>query len=408
MKQSLQEQQRNGGEPSAQGIRALQQLQQAQRSISRGQQTDLNQGLQQAIEESKAVLNEENRIRSDVDKLTQDRQNGAAQEAQQQQRESLGERKGVLADRVKNLQGQIEDLQQQARKTQPQVNDKLGQAASTIRDSRLPERIRDSSQPQMGLENFIQGRLQEVNKQLEASQGALSQTQEGKLEDALNRTRQLTEGLQSMQQRLQNSQGQQGQRGQQGQQQAQQGQRGQQGQQGQQSQQGQQGQQGQGQQGQGGQRGQPARGGDPNQRISAGGPPQGDVSGAMGDARPPGGGGYNQGDPRQQQSELQQRLTDARDLGRLLDRNSTPAQNLDQVLQQLQRMTDPHRYDSAEGIASLRLAIDKLHQVELDLARDLQRSLQNDKFFYAEDSEVPASYKKLVDEYYKALAKVKK
>jgi len=128
----------------------------------------------------------------------------------------------------------------------------------------------------------------------------------------------------------------------------------------------------------------------------------------MGDARPPGGGGYNPGDPRQQQSELQQRLTDARDLGRLLDRNSAPAQNLDQVLQQLQHMTDSRRYDSAEGIASLRLAIDKLHQVELDLARDLQRSLQNDKFFYADDSEVPASYKKLVDEYYKALAKVKK
>jgi hypothetical protein len=394
MRQSLQDQQRNGQETSAQGIRALQQLQQAQRSLSRGQQTDLNQGLQQAVEESRAVLNEENRIRSGVEKLTQDRQNGAAQETLQQ-RESLGERKGVLADRVQNLQGQIEDLQQQARKTQPQVNNKLGQAASTIRDSRLPERIRDGSQPQMGLENFIQDRLQEVNKQLEASQSAMSQTQEGKLEDALNRTRQLAEGLQSMQQRLQSSLGQQGQRGQQGQQQAQQGQRGQQGQ-------GQQGQQGQGQ------GGQQARGGDPNQRISAGGPPQGDVSGAMGDARPRGGGGYNAGDPRQQQSELQQRLTDARDLGRLLDRNSTPAQNMDQVLQQLQHMTDSRRYDSAEGIASLRLAIDKLHQVELDLARDLQRSLQNDKFFYAEDSEVPASYKKLVDEYYKALAKTKK
>jgi hypothetical protein len=54
------------------------------------------------------------------------------------------------------------------------------------------------------------------------------------------------------------------------------------------------------------------------------------------------------------------------------------------------------------------MAIDKLHQVELDLARDLQRSLQNDKFFYADDNEVPASYKKLVDEYYRALAKVKK
>jgi DNA mismatch repair ATPase MutS len=108
------------------------------------------------------------------------------------------------------------------------------------------------------------------------------------------------------------------------------------------------------------------------------------------------------------QRELEQRLSDARDLRRMMDRGSPQAQDLDQILQQLQRFTTSERYNSPEGIASLKQAIDRLHQVEVDLTRELARLIQSDKYFYAEDSEVPASYKKLVDEYYKALAKGKK
>ena len=111
---------------------------------------------------------------------------------------------------------------------------------------------------------------------------------------------------------------------------------------------------------------------------------------------------------RQQQRDLDQRALDAQDLRRLLDRNSPAAQNLDRVVQELQGMRSDRRYDDPVGIARLKQAIDLLHQVELDLGRDLARVLQNDKYFYAEDSEVPANYKKLVEEYYKALAKGKK
>jgi hypothetical protein len=132
------------------------------------------------------------------------------------------------------------------------------------------------------------------------------------------------------------------------------------------------------------------------------------VSGLTGDARPPGGGRSSDEELRQQQRELQQRALDAQDLRRLMDRNSTQARDLDQVYQMLQRLTSSRRYDNPEGIASLKRAVDLLHQIELDLSRDLARALQNDKYFYAEDNEVPASYKKLVEEYYKALAKGKR
>jgi hypothetical protein len=395
MRQALQSQQGNGQQASAQGIRALQQLQDAQRALAQGQQTDLTRGLEQAVQESRAALNEENRIRSGVERLAQGRQgaDANAQEAQQQ-RQDLAESKGALADRVQNLQNRIEDLAQQARKTQPEANSKLNQAAGTIRGQRLPERIRDGNSLQTGedydsamrQEDFIQRGLQDVNRQLEAARSSLSQTQESRLQDALNRTQQLAEGLQSMQQRLQNSG-----RGQQGQQQA--GQQGQRGQQGQQGQQAQQSLQAQGD----------ARGG----RNLAGTPPFGNAMDTTGDARPPGG-GLSQDALRQQQAELQQRTLDAQELRRMLDRNSSEAQDVGQVLQALQRITDTRRYDSPEGIASLKQAIDLLHQVELGLSRDLSRALENNKYFYADDNAVPASYKKLVEEYYKALAKIKR
>ena len=74
----------------------------------------------------------------------------------------------------------------------------------------------------------------------------------------------------------------------------------------------------------------------------------------------------------------------------------------------MQGLSTAGRYDDAAGIARLRQAIDMLHQIELDLSRDLARIAQNDKFFYLEDGGVPGNYKKLVEEYYKALAKGKR
>ena len=91
-----------------------------------------------------------------------------------------------------------------------------------------------------------------------------------------------------------------------------------------------------------------------------------------------------------------------------MDRNSNQARTLDEVIQELNRVRSDRRYDDPEGIASLKQAIDLLHQVEIDLSRELARVAQSDKYLYAEDSEVPSNYRKLVEEYYKALAKGKR
>jgi hypothetical protein len=48
-----------------------------------------------------------------------------------------------------------------------------------------------------------------------------------------------------------------------------------------------------------------------------------------------------------------------------------------------------------------------MRKVELGLARDLDRLSRNEEYFLSGDDEAPASYRKLVDEYYKSIAKSK-
>ncbi len=417
MKKALKDQNSKGGEATAQGIRALQQLDEAARKLAQGQQSGLNQGIEQAVDESKKLVEEQNRIQEGLDRLTKDRLQNDSSEGIKQRREDLVSRKTLLADRLRNLQNQIQDLSGKTRKTQKETSSKLADAANSIRDKRLPERILSGNAPiqygfyenQKQREDFIREGLEDLNRQLEGARNSMGQTKEGKIEEAANRARQLSEGLESMQQRMREMQeGQQG--GNSGRQQNQQNQQGQRGEQsGQQQQQGQsrgQNQTGQrqGMQGLRGSQGQ-------NQENPQGGAPgsETDVRGLSGNAfgPPTGAGIYRNEQERQLSREFEQRLADAQGLRRLLDRNSTQMENLDKVIESLRRAGDYRNYSNPEQIARLKNAIDYMRKVEFDLTRDLNRMNQGDRYFFAEDNEAPSNYQKLVEEYYKSIAKYK-
>ena len=84
---------------------------------------------------------------------------------------------------------------------------------------------------------------------------------------------------------------------------------------------------------------------------------------------------------------------------------STNFQNLDKVIETLRRMGDYRNYGDSEEVARLKSSIDLMRQVEFALTRDLERLTRKDRYFFAEDSEAPTDYRKLVEEYYKAIAK---
>ncbi len=399
-----------GQEAGAQGIRALQQLDEARRALERGQNAGLQRGLEDAVNESRKMVEEQGKIQEGIDRLAQQQQKQQDRGADAQQlSKDLADRKSVLADRVKGLAGTIDQLARQARKDQKETYNKLNEAAGTIRDQRLPERILSGNQLLNGVYyEFLKGRedsvrasLEDLNKQLEAAKSAIGQSKEAKLEENLRRARQLAQSLDSAQKRLQNSGPRQGQSGQP--------ETGSQGQRGEQAQAGQRGQQsGQGQQARGGNpqdsqgRGQPnPAGGRPTEQ--AGEP-------SLGGSGPPRGSDrYNADEARQIQRQLAQGLVDAEELRRSLERNSSDARNLGRVVDELRNMNqrDPRAYYDPEQLARLKQSIDLLHQVELDLSRESDRLTEKDKYFYAEDSETPAKYKRLVEEYYKALARIK-
>ncbi len=100
-------------------------------------------------------------------------------------------------------------------------------------------------------------------------------------------------------------------------------------------------------------------------------------------------------------------MADAQELRQLLDRNSTQMQNLEKVIESLRKVGDYTNDISSEQITRLRSAIEYMRDVELGLARDLDRMNQKDKYFFAEDNEAPGNYQKLVEEYYRSIAKSK-
>ena len=208
MKRSLDRNQRgNHQEASAEGSRALQELQEAQRALQRSQDTGLSEGLDEAASESSRLLQEQERIEQSVGRLIEE---GADAEGFQRKKEALVERKSMMADRLENLRSQIEDLSRTARRNRSETGRQLADASRLIRERRLADRIRQGGilldrgrlDSLRNREEFVRSGLQELQKQLESARDSVGQTTEGRLAEALEQTRSLAEGLESMRQRL--------------------------------------------------------------------------------------------------------------------------------------------------------------------------------------------------------------
>lgn len=382
MRRALQNRQA-GRDASAQSARALEKLEEARRSLARQLDAGLNRGVDAALEEARQLEREQERIQSGIDRMIEERER-ANQAAAARLAEELSARKEALAERLRNLESGIQELARQARKEQPETSTHLNEAAGGIREKRLQERILSGNRllGQTGYlealkarEDYIRAGLDELSRKLEEARKSIGETREGRLAGALERTRQLADGLESMQRRLQGlsrDQARQQERA------AEAGGRG-------------------------------ARENRNPGQQAAGRPGQADALGWTQDTRrpPAPAGPPSDEDRRQLGREAQQRLADAQELRRMLDRNSTQWEALEEVIARLRRLDDARRYDDPEEGARLREAIDLLRRVEVDLSRELAKLTRSEQYLYADDNQAPSSYRKLVEEYYKALARSK-
>src|SRR5215207_7909909 len=278
----------NPNDAIAQGERALERMQQAQRRMQqmRGGGAPGRQGRGQEIGELRRRAAEAAARQRELTREAESLARRGPQQGQQQgqppgrqgdasaraARERLAEREEALADSVNNLE---EDARQTARSLgegrQQAAARRLNEAADALRRNRVAERMREGARgaeqgrPESAREagRAAERGLGEMSERLQEAEAAAGRPPPGGAEEALDRTRQLADDLDSLRRKLEErasrregrgqqsqqkgepqSQGgrqQGGRQGQQeGQQSAQQGQSGQQGQGGRQSQSGQQ------------------------------------------------------------------------------------------------------------------------------------------------------------------------
>ncbi|HEX7297078.1 MAG TPA: hypothetical protein VF251_15090, partial [Pyrinomonadaceae bacterium] len=282
----------------------------------------------------------------------------------------------------------------------------LKDAADSLARDRVAERIRESKQ---GLgngqqqqqangsnERAIERSLNNVSERLQSAEQSARNSGGTSGEEALDRTRQLADNLDSLRRRLdenagrRNANGQQDRNGQQSGQQSgqQQGQQGRQGQSGE----GQTGSQ-QGQQ-QGGQQGGTQSGGSQSGSRQYGGPTWGPQGNAW-------------GDNRQLPSEVRERLRDAEDLRRQWRGGTTmgPVRQLDEVIERLKQLADGRMEGDAQTAAFLKSeVIEPLRQLELEISRQLQLQSGRTNLRLRDEGAAPERYRRAVEEYYRRLS----
>jgi chromosome segregation ATPase len=409
----------NSGEAIAQNERALDRLRQAQERLQQtsgssggqgngqagqsGQQQQISELRQRAAQ----AAARQREIAKDMENLSRRGGQNTQDENSKKTREQLAERKDTLADSVNSLQQDIEETARAMGSGQQRAARQLKDAADSLSRNRVADRIREGKQAlnsgQQGGsrtdERALERSLNDVSERLQsAEQNARSANGTG-AEEALDRTRQLADNLDSLRRRLDENANRRNGNQQNGQQQSQ----GQGKQQGQQSGQGQL----QGQSGQQGSRGSQSKqqGGSPN-----GGPQSGEPGGRQrGGFDPSGQVGGDWGDNRQLPAELRERLREAQDLRREWGGTSTGAvRQLDEVIDRLKRLADGHMEGDAATAALLKAdVVEPLRQLELELSKQVQQQGVKTNLRLRDEGAAPEKYRKAVEEYYRRLSGAK-
>ena len=382
----------SGRAATADANSALDRLQEAQRRLERDRVDRLRSDVEEVQQRAADLVREQRDIQADMNRLGE-ASSGPGTEAGRR----LFERKEAMNQKIADLEREIDRLASDARADQREASDRLRQAATTIRDDKLKERVRYSRgligvQDREYTDEFEAETtriVEELQEELQRASDAIGENQADRRAEALDRARDLSRGVESLSRRL-------GERGDQSQQgQDQQGQQGQQGQ-GQQGQ-GQQGQQGQGQQGgqQGGQGGADGQVGQDRGGF-------GNLGGAYAGSRL---GRLSQGDIRQFRSEARQRIQEAIELQRILEEEDLNQQQLGEVIAALRQLDREDVYlDLAELNRLQSQIVEGLKQLEFGLRRELEGEGQ-DRVFVSGSDEVPTGFRRLVEEYYRALSR---
>lgn len=400
---------------SAQAQQALDRLRETERRLQRSASDRAQRNVEDLREQAEKLARDQQEIESGVRGL------GAAGANRSQQTRQLNERKDALEAGVRSLEQQLDRAAADAGAEERQASRKLSEAAGSIRDNRIADRIRYSraimnrnagAEALQSAEGDISKAIGEVRDKLGEASAALGQDKPQDKADALDRARRVARGLESLEQRTreraqqnQASRSSQGSRGSE----ASQGSQGSQGSPGSQGSQGSQGAQGsQGSQGAGGGRGGQQGGGARGDGFASG-PTGGADGGGVGTWNGGYGGGYDRWgqlspeDIRQLRGEMRQWTNEVQELRRMLHDENIDPRDLDEILRRMRQLQDERVYKDTSELARLQSFVTEgLKRFEFGLRR--RADAPSDAVVLAGSSEVPEEFKKQVEQYFRSLS----
>jgi hypothetical protein len=385
-----------GSNGAAQGSSALEQLREARRRLERTREGRLTRDIEDARQRAERLLEQEQRMMQELERL-----NPTDPDAGERLQQMI-DRKSAMAEEVGELEQQLDQAARDSRRDQTEASRRLTEAAGSIRDNQLKEKLLYSRGVIQGrsqdyarnFEEQIRTDLEELRDKVNEAAGALGPSRERNLEEALDRARAAVTGLESLGERMEQEAESGGQPGpgqegdperrlQPGQEAAgQQGQAGEAGE-GQQAEAGRQSQEG----GQASATGRPGSGGQPGQ--------------PRGSAEP---GQFSPEDVRQWRREADQRRRELQELQSQLRAEGIDTGELDRVISGMRDLGVGDTYeDTRSAIRLQRELLQGLKEFEYGLRRALTGP-DPERLEQVGSDKVPPEYRDLVEEYYRALA----
>jgi hypothetical protein len=351
---------------------ALDRLRDVQGRLQQEQTNRLQRDIDEALARVDRLADEEREVASNVNGLPE-----LSDEQRNEHQQRLFERKDAMEAEVADLERQIDSTSAEFRREERNASSSLQDAANSIRDNKLKEKIRytkgvirsRASETASAFEGQITNDIEDLREHLRAAADAIGTTESDSMTQALDQTRDLMRGLESLEHRM-------GQKNQD--------QEDQQSAQGQLDQQVEEGQQ---------------RGDQPG--SADGLPGVGDTGGGYGNRQSI---EFDPDDIRQWQREFSQRLGEAQGIRRLLQDEQFSAADLDEIIREMQEFDDMRVYQDSEEISRLQTYLrEELKRFEYRLRREV--GVENEDLFLASSDEVPPGFRDMIEEYYRALSR---
>jgi hypothetical protein len=348
---------RSGG--VAEGVSALDRLREARRLLDENRSAGLENEVEDALRRAERLAEEQRGVTREVERLDRP---GADQ---YERLRRLMERKEEMAAEVGDLEAQLDRLARDSRREQRDASRKLQEAANSIRDDKLEDKIRYSRgvvqqrtpEYARNFEQQIAEDIERLRERIDAAREAIGETKEQRLARTLDRTRDLVRSLESLEERTQPGES------------AAEGQ--------------QEGQRSAGEPAGGERRGQPR-----------------ETEASTTDGFP----GFRPGDARQFRSEFGERRGEAERLREELAQEGLDTDELDAIIARLRQLERERPYGDPRGLAELQAQIiQDLKEFEYALRRELGGG-DSRRLLLTGSDEVPPGYRELVEEYYKSLA----